>query len=256
MKLLNRIKETWHMIFEDITVGEYVLIWIVRLMLLWAVIFHKDPNEKLMCAINMLSLYAMSLIKFIAPRKSFLARLDFRCQHIIGFFEVLGTFFGNYLDAYAYVFKYDRWLHVFSGIGVTIAGYYIYKAMASSDGKKLYYSPSIGSFCGFSFSFVVIVFWEITEFMGDFLFGTQNQCFYYAPFDDDIFYKIFGHGAQTGDGQKPLWDTMMDMIDATLATVVTAIVLFVILTLWKKHVLKKQAQKQALESAPKEEVTA
>ncbi|MGN1419358.1 MAG: hypothetical protein ACI4W6_08515, partial [Acutalibacteraceae bacterium] len=229
MKLKKRVKETWKMIFDDITVVEYIIIWIVRLLLLYAVIFHNDPNERVMCFINMLSLYAMTLIKFIAPRNSFLARLDFRCQHIIGFFELAGTFFGNFLNAYSYIFKYDRILHIFSGFGAVIAGYYIFKAMDSKGGKKPYYSPSLGAFCGWSFSFVVIVLWEITEFVGDFLTGSQNQCYYYAPFQDDIWFRIFGHGALGGEGQFPLWDTMMDMIDATVATMIGAVILYIVL---------------------------
>lgn len=241
MKFINRIKETWKQLFEEISVVEYILWWIFRLMMIYAIIFHPNPEERVMCFVNMLSLYAMSVIRFIAPRKSFLNRLDFRCQHIINFFEFFGTFCGNFLNAYAHVFKYDRVLHFLSGIGAVIAGYYIYKAFASKDGKLKYYSPGLGTFCGVSFSFMVIALWEITEFSGDFLFGTQNQCYYYAPFDDDIIYRIFGHKAL--EGQLPLWDTMMDMIDATITTIITGIIMLIVLTLWQKHVKKKEALK-------------
>lgn len=241
MKLKNRIKETWKSVFEDITVFEYVIIWIVRAMLLCTVIFNKEPAEKVMCFINMLSLYAMPLIRFVAPRNSFFFRLDYRCQHIIGLFEVLGTFFGNLLNAYAYIFKYDRWLHALSGFGVVFAGYYIYKSMASANGKKKYYNPAAGAFSGMGFSFMVIVFWEITEFMGDFFTGTRNQSPDYAPFEDDLFFKIFGNGYSMGEGQYPLWDTMMDMFDAALATLVGGIVLYIVLTIIKKKTLKKES---------------
>ncbi len=239
MKFVNRIKETWHQLFEEITVAEYVLWWIIRLMMLYAVIFHPDPNERVMCFINMLALYAMSVIRFIAPRKSVLARLDFRCQHIVNFFELFGTFFGNFLDAYSYVNKYDRILHILSGIGAVIAGYYIYKAFESKDGKKKFYSPEIGTFCGVTFSFMVICLWEVTEFIGDYLAGTRNQCYHYVPKDDDIVYRIFGHKAL--DGQLPLWDTMMDMVDAAITTALAAVVMYIALRLWQKHVQKKDA---------------
>lgn len=249
MKLKNRIIETFKSVFKDITIPEYVIIWIVRLMLLWVVLFHHDPAEKVMCFVNMLSLYAMPLIRFIAPRKSFLFHLDYRCQHIIGFFELLGTFFGNYLNAYAHIFKYDRWLHLLSGIGVTIAGYYIYKAtVTAAEGEKRFYNPAAGAITGMGFSFMVIVLWEITEFIGDFLYGTENQGYYYAPYSDDLWYKIFGTGYRGGEGQFPLWDTMMDMIDAAAATLLTTVILAVALTVIKKRALKKE---QLLEVAEK-----
>lgn len=249
MKLKNRIIETWKSVFQDITVPEYIIIWIVRLMLLWVVLFHHDPAEKVMCFVNMLSLYAMPLIRFAAPRKSFLFKLDYRCQHIIGFFELLGTFFGNYLNAYAYIFKYDRWLHFLSGIGVTIAGYYIYKAtVTAAEGKKKSYNPAAGAITGMGFSFMVIVLWEITEFIGDFLYGTANQSYDgYAPASDDLWFKIFGTGYNGGTGQFPLWDTMMDMIDATIATLLTAILLGVTLTIIKKKTFKKEEAAKSAE---------
>ena len=90
--------------------------------------------------------------------------------------------------------------------------------------------------------------WEITEFVGDYLFGTQNQSFYYAPFDDDIWFKIFGHGALGGEGQFPLWDTMIDMIDATLATIVSAVVLYAVLRLLEKHKEKTALAEKGAES--------
>ncbi|MCM1365201.1 MAG: hypothetical protein NC122_08705 [Faecalibacterium sp.] len=240
-KFTNRVKETWKQLFEEITVAEYVMWWIFRLMMLYALIFHPDPSERVMCFINMLALYAMSAIRFIAPRKTFISRLDFRCQHIINFFEFLGTFCGNFLNAYAYIHKYDRILHFLSGFGAVIAGYYIYKAFASKDGKKKYYSPGLGAFCGVSFSFVIICMWEITEFLGDFLYDTQNQGYLYSPPDNDIMFRIFNHKAV--EGQFPLWDTMMDMIDASIATFIAGIAMAVVLTLWKKHIEKKESDK-------------
>lgn len=233
-KLKTKAVSLKRQLFEEITPFEYILWWLLRIALLYAVIFHPDPNERLMCFINMLACYAMTVIRFIAPKGSFISKLDFRTQHIINFFEFAGTFLGNYLDAYSYVHKYDRILHILSGIGTVIAGYYICKAITLKEGKEKNPSPLMSTFCGIGFSFVVIVMWEITEFIGDFLFGTQNQCFYYTPPQDDIWFKIFGNGALHGEGQLPLWDTMMDMIDASVATLVSAAVLFAVLTIMQK----------------------
>ena len=187
----------------------------------------------------MLALYAVSFIRFIAPGNSFLARLSFRCQHIVNFTEIVGTFFGNFLDAYSHVFKYDRILHLLSGPLAVIAGYYIVKAIISTPEEAKKPSAALAACFSFCFSFLIICMWEITEFLGDFFFGTQNQCFYYAPFDDDIWFRLFGYGANHAEGQLPLWDTMMDMIDAAFATIVSAVIMYAVLKLIEKHRAKK-----------------
>ena len=231
----------------EITVPEYILIWIVRAVVIYGGIRLKDPSQIVMYWVNTFALFALTLIRFIAPKKSFLARLDFRIQHIVGFFELLGTFFGKYIDAYSYIGKYDRILHFLSGPGAVIAGYYIFKAFASKDGKKKFYSPALATYSSFSFSFVVITIWEIVEFSGDYLFGSICQSWYYAPPENDIVFRIFGKVADSG--QFPLWDTMMDMIDATFGTIISGIVLLTVLTLWKKHILNIQAKKPELAEA-------
>lgn len=238
-RIKNRIINTWNTLFREITIVEYVLWWIARLMMLYVVIFCV-PSERVMCFINMLSLYAISAVRLVAPQKSFFARLSFRCQHIINFIEIIGTFFGNFLNAYEHIFKYDRILHLLSGPLAVIAGYYIVKAVISTPTQLKKPSAALASVFSFCFSFLIICMWEITEFLGDFFFGTQNQCFYYAPFDDDTWFQVFGYGALHGEGQFPLWDTMMDMIDAAFATVVSVIVMYAVLKLIEKRKEKKK----------------
>lgn len=238
MRFVNRIKDTWRQIFEEITVFEYVLWWVARIMLLFAVIFAESNAYRLLDSINMLAAYAMPLLRFIVPRKSFFARLHFRCQHIINIMEILGTFFGHLLHAYNYIGKYDRVLHLLSGPLVVIAGYYIIKALEEKDGKVKYLRPSTATVFSVSFSFLVMVCWEIQEFVSDFFLGSQNQSYYYGPGENDIWFRIFGQGAAGGEGQFPLWDTMMDLIDATLTTAIAGIVMYFVLS-----AIKKKAEK-------------
>lgn len=240
MKIKSKIKYVWHRIFEDITVPEYISWWVVRVMLLCSVIFAKDKSYMILDSINMLAAYAMSFLLFIAPRKSFIARLNLRCQHIINLLEILGTFMGHLLNVYAYVSKYDRILHFISGFAGVIAGYYIYKALEEKDGKLKYLRPTTATFASVSFSFMIMVLWEIQEFFSDFFIGSQNQGYNYAPGEDDIFFKVFGHGANGGVSQFPLWDTMMDIMDATLTTAISAVVLYVILVRIKNKAIKKE----------------
>ncbi len=229
---------------SEITVPEYILIWIIRAVVIYGGIRLQDPSQVVMYWINTLALFAMTILRFVAPKKSFLARLDFRAQHIIAFFELLGTFFGKYINAYAYIAKYDRLLHLLSGPGAVIAGYFVFKALASKDGKKKIYPSNLAAFSSISFSFVVITIWEIVEFFGDYLFGSVNQGWYYAPAENDIFFRIFGKVADPG--QYPLWDTMLDMIDASVTTIISGTVLWVVLKLMEKHMLKNDAKKPEL----------
>ena len=249
----QRVLAVWHGIFEEISVAEYISWWVVRLLFIYAVIMHTDERQRVLCAVNMLALYAVSIIRFIAPKKSLFANLSFRTQHIINLMEICGSFLGNFIDLYSVIPKYDRILHAVSGPAAAIGGYYIYKAILKKENHLDSISPLMGTLFGTLFSFMIIPVWEITEFMGDFLWGTSNQCYWYAPADDDIFYKIFGHGKVTDGGQLPLWDTMMDMIDASMTTIVFAFIMYAVLYVVIK---KKNTQgKDKLESVSKVSIT-
>ena len=252
MRFKNKVKYVWQRIFDEITVGEYVSWWIVRIILFFCIIFAADKSYMLLHAVNFPTAFALPLLCFIFPKNSFFGRLNLRCQHIINFFEILGTFFGHILNAYAHVAKYDRLLHIFSGAAGVIIGYYVYKAFVAKDEHVKYLNPEATTISSVSFSFMIMVLWEIQEFISDFYIGSQNQGYYYAPGENDIFFKIFGDGARRGEGQYPLWDTMMDMIDATVTTVIAGIVLYIILRVIKKKVIEKQR----LEEQEKETVNA
>lgn len=250
--LKNRIKSTFSDIFKEITIPEYISWWVIRIMFIYAAIMHTDERQRVLCLINMLALYAIPFFRFIFPKNSLFGTLSYRAQHIINFMEFFGSFLGNYIDMHAKVAKYDRILHYLSGVAAVYAGYLIYKAILKKEHKEDSHSPLLGSTYGMCFSFMIIPLWEITEFFGDFFYGTANQGYWYAPADDDIFYRVFGHGAVTDGGQLPLWDTMMDMIDATVTTIGSAIVLYIVLVI----IDKKKKKKAALPKAePKETQT-
>lgn len=244
MKILKeRVLTVWHGIFEEMTVVEYISWWIVRLLFIYAVIMHTDDRQRALCAVNMLALYALSIIHFIAPKNSLFANMPYRAQHVINIMEICGSFLGNFINLYSVVFKYDRILHAVSGPAAVVGGYFIYKAILKKENRLDSASALTGTLFGTFFSFMIITVWEITEFFGDFFWGTQNQSYWYAPFDDDIFYKIFGHGAITDGGQLPLWDTMMDMIDASVTTIVFSFIMYGVLYAVMKNKSTKRKTK-------------
>ena len=55
-----------------------------------------------------------------------------------------------------------------------------------------------------------------------------------------------------GEGQFPLWDTMMDMIDAAFTTIISAIVMYAVLKLTEKH---KEKQKVLQNNSQPVEIT-
>lgn len=229
MKIKNRVKETWKLMRSEITAFDYVLFWIARILLLCAVIFAKDNAYRTLDSLNMLACYSVSIIRFIAPRKSFIARIDFRVQHIINIFEVFGIFGGHLLDAYSYVPRFDRHLHWLSGYLVVIAGYYLYKAIVTKEGREKFVpDPQIAALTSCGASFIIIVLWEISEFISDFFIGSHNQGYQYWPVDEELIFRVLGRGAGV-EAQFPLFDTMLDMIDATITTVIGTVVLYVVL---------------------------
>lgn len=251
MKFIKeRILNVWHGIFEEMSVAEYILWWVMRVLFIYAVIMHTDERERTLCAVNMLALYAVSFLHLIAPKNSLLANIPYRAQHVINFMELCGSFLGNFVGLYSVIFKYDRVLHAISGPVAAVGGYFIYKAILKKEKKLDSISPLMGTVFGTCFSLAIVPIWEITEFLGDFLWGTENQGFRYAPAEDDIFYKIFGHGAITDGAQLPLWDTMMDMIDASLTTIVFAFILFGTLHI----VLKRKSAKDKIQVITKAKI--
>lgn len=237
MRIKNKIKLIFKQIFEEMSVVEYILWWMARGLMIYAIINFDDNAERILCMANALAMFALPFFRFIFPTESIIGKLSFRCQHLINIMVLAGSFVGNYLFIYNYYPRYDRFLHCISGPVSVFAGYFIVKALTSVKGKKPL-PPSITAYVSGGFSFAVIALWEIMEFGGDFFFGTENQCFRTIPSERDWFFRYFGPGAVSEGRQFPLWDTIMDMIDASATTVLAAIVLLIVLIIIDKRTKK------------------
>lgn len=253
---MTRIKNKFNLVrtqlFQEITMAEYISWWVVRAGLLYAVVTAPDSNRMLTDLANMLVAYILPVFRLIAPEKSFISKIDFRCQHFLNFMEFAAVFLGHGLNVYELIPKYDRLLHAISGPVAVFAGYYLYKAFELKEGSGRYrIKPGAATYAAFSFSFVLIVFWEITEFLGDYFFGSFCQGYHFIIPADDIWFRLFGPGFNGGVDQFPLWDTMMDMIDATVATFVGAPILYLVL----RHLRKRDDEKEAVAAAETEEAS-
>lgn len=234
-RIISKIKYTFNSIFKEISVAEYISWWVVRILLIWAIIACPQ-SEKIMISINLLALFAMSLLRFLAGKDSFASRISFRCQHIINLVEFLGTFLNNFINAGKYVPNFDRLIHLASGPLAVIAGYYLYKACFQTKDKfELAFEPRVVTLFSSGFSFMIICLWEFMEFFGDFFTGTTNQGYNCSPSQNEFWNVVLGKFHVAGTAQYPLWDTMFDMVDAAVATAAAAVIMYAVL----KHRKKK-----------------
>lgn len=237
-RIVSKIKFTFESIFREITVPEYISWWIIRALLVWAIIACPE-SEKIMISINFLALFAMSLLRFLAGKDSFTQRISFRCQHIINLVELLGTFFNNFLDAGHYIQNFDRLIHLLSGPLAVVAGYYLYQAcFKTKEEFDAACNVRVVTMFSSGFSFMIICLWEFMEFFGDFFTGTTNQGYNCSPSDSEFWTVLLGKFHAAGAGQYPLLDTMFDMVDAAIATAVAAVILSAVL----KHRQKKASK--------------
>ena len=235
-RIISKIKYTFNSIFKEISVAEYISWWVVRVLLIWAIIACPQ-SEKIMISINFLALFAMSLLRFLASKDGFASRISFRCQHIINIIEFLGTFLHNFLNVGKYIDNFDRILHVASGPLVVIAGYYILKACCKTEEqRKIVLEPRAASLFCCGFSFIVICLWEFMEFFGDLLFGSTNQGYNCTPSNDEFWYIVFNRFNAAGAEQYPLWDTMFDMFDAAITTAIATVIMYLVLRSRRKKI--------------------
>lgn len=232
--MFSKIKITFNSIFREITVPEYISWWIVRILLIWAIIACPE-SEKVMISINFLALFAMSLLRFFVRKDRLVWRISLRCQHIINIIELLGTFFNNFLHVGSFIPNFDRLIHLVSGPMAVVAGYYLYKACFKTKEQFISASDSrVATLFSCGFSFIVICLWEIMEFLGDFFTGSTNQGYNISPSENEFWNIVLGRFHAGGAAQYPLWDTMFDMIDAAVTTAAAALVMYAFLNIRSK----------------------
>ena len=246
--MIKRFKENMALLMEEISIPEYILWWMIRVCMILHIKHELRPDRDWIDYVLPYILFALTFIVFILrtvlPRKATLAKLSFKTQTFTSCMVFFGTFVGNFFDLYGVdsrigAYHYDWILHAISGVIITMLGYYFITAM--NLGKPAL-SPKIATLCSVGFSFTLMVVWEMIEFFGDFLWGDMNQKYNWTVQEFDPFYPILSTG-EPGPAQYPVFDTNIDMLLALLGTFLTAIILYIVLTVKDK---KKQTR-QALE---------
>lgn len=207
---------------RDCDIWDILLWWCTRTVMIYAFIVMENRAEANLLLANLIGTFAITLVHLVLPKNSALAQVSYKAQSLITIIVFLGSWCGNFVGVYYITPRFDLFLHLVSGYLCVMGGYYVALTLMKPENKKQVMLISLFAFC---FSFFIIPFWEVSEFIGDFIWGTDNQGFYWGPTDDSFFFKVFGHGI--GNTRLYyLFDTVYDMLLAAVTTVLTFMGLF------------------------------
>lgn len=219
---------------------EYATWWIVRGLLVYGIvtIWPKDgfTYNVLQMFTNLGVSLVIPLIRFLFFGKLYLGKISYHVQSIINIFVVAGTFFGHVVGFTWDIPSYDKFLHFLSGGIAVFIGYMLITGARNREAvsRGAYVAASSG------FSCVVIILWEVFEFVADYsLPDCCNQDYTFNPPEDLFFFRVFGRGAMN-PGQNAVLDTDIDIILAVAGVIVCAAILWAAL-----YVKDKKAAKQA-----------
>ena len=210
-------------------IWDMLLWWSVRIVMIFAFITMENRAEAVLLGVIALGTFAISILHFVFPKDSMFCKINYRVQTLIVIIAFLGSYCGNYVGVYAYASRFDTLLHFVSGFIGSMAGYYIALTLVKPKSKG-----SVLAVCLFAtaFSLAIIPIHEMTEFIGDFIWGTTNQGFMWEPSDNVLIYRLFGHGVGN-ELLIRLYDTMYDMSLATTTSIISFFMLW--LSLGRKN---------------------
>lgn len=214
---------------KQTSVVDLLVWWMVRGAMLNAALTMDPSAERVKVIANLVGTFAITLLHFVFPKDSMFGKISYRVQTLVTSLVFISSYMGNYMFVYNNLPRFDLFLHFVSGVICVVSGYYVALTFFEPTSKKNIMLATVYAFC---LSCFIIPFWEVTEFIGDFLFGSANQGFYWGPSDDSFFFKLFGHGV----GNTMLYylfDTVYDVLLAFLTTAVAAVALWIHLN--RKH---------------------
>lgn len=210
-------------LMRDCTVADIAFWWCTRACMLYAFIVMENRAEATLLCANLIATFAITLVHIVFPEGTFFSRISYRTQSLITVIVFLGSYCGNYVWIYNIVPRFDLFLHLISGVLCVMGGYYIALTLTKADSRK---NAFLITAFAFLFSCFIMPAWEISEFVGDFIWGTTNQGFYWGPTDDSFLFKIFGRGAYN-TALYPLYDTFYDVLLAMCTTVPSTVAIYI-----------------------------
>lgn len=239
-KIKKHFRSQYERFRSEIKLPEYIFWWISRLVMISGCVYAaKNLPGFLVLAVvgNTAATLAIPFFSALFPQSLYFGRLPFRAQTYIDIFVVIGSFLGQCVRIGRFISYYDKWQHLIAGILGVFLGCVLMKTI--SPETKLDKKQELCG--GVGFSFFLMLVWEVFEFFADYyIAGSTNQGYNNSVDYNDIFFRIFGLGAQN-EGQAALYDTFFDLISAIVGTLI-AIVLFVIGTKIMSASGKKQPE--------------
>ncbi len=229
----NKIYFEAEKIRNDTSIWDILIWWMGRAAFAEAIIKMEPNFERGKVIACLIGSFGVSFLHFLFPRDSLFCRISYKVQTIVTALCFIGIYTGSYVGIYQIVGRFDLFLHFISGFFAVLGSYYVATIYVKADSKKNI--ALIVLYC-FSFSCFVIPLWEITEFLGDFLFGSYNQGFTWGPTEESFFFKVFGTG-KGNSGLYPIFDTVYDALLAFVTTFASTIWIYIYLRLK----LKKKA---------------
>ena len=204
---------------KDCSVADNLFWWCTRAVMLYAFIVMENRAEAILLCANLIATFTITLVHIVFPEGTFFSRVSYRTQSLITVIVFLGSYCGNFIWLYGIVSRFDLFLHLISGTLCVLGGYYIALTLVRPDSKRKILLITVFAF---AFSCFIMPAWEISEFIGDFIWGTTNQGFYWGPTDSSFLFKVFGRGAYNTN-IYPLYDTFYDVLLAMVTTVPTTL---------------------------------
>ena len=230
---------------KDCSVADNLFWWCTRAVMLYAFIVMENRAEAILLCANLIATFTITLVHIVFPEGTFFSRVSYRTQSLITVIVFLGSYCGNFIWLYGIVSRFDLFLHLISGTLCVLGGYYIALTLVRPDSKRKILLITVFAF---AFSCFIMPAWEISEFIGDFIWGTTNQGFYWGPTDSSFLFKVFGRGAYNTN-IYPLYDTFYDVLLAMVTTVPTTLGIYLSMMMKLGKSNKETAVKNKKEAA-------
>ncbi|QWB99483.1 hypothetical protein KHQ88_04770 [Mycoplasmatota bacterium] len=190
----------------------YILLSIVLLEIIGAGISIGFASESTQrdAAISNMFLGVLAILLFSLPfliESRFNIEIPSYLKIIVLLFLFASIVLGNIHGLLVDVNGYDKFLHVISGITISVIGFEIVHFISQAKGDSIQYSPGLVAIFAFSFSMTLLVLWEFYEFFIDTIAyhfdseTSRNMQRYQWDYQGSLFPQNYG-----------LIDTMLDLL--------------------------------------------
>jgi hypothetical protein len=134
------------------------------LVLIASGVFLYDGDWE--AALGALLIFALMLTPTIARRR-YRVQIPFAIDFGVVFFVFTTLFLGHLLRFYEIYPLWDKFLHLQSGLILSVTGFFLVYVLNESESTSLDLSPAFVALFAVTFSVTVGVVWEMIEFVGD-----------------------------------------------------------------------------------------